>query len=168
MESPYIEPCCVGKHLPPLLRAQSLVTFQTNGDVTFEQFLRAISPVAGNEIAIRVMVPAVDIEMMRVLAWYARRCWLQALQVATAECQVGLITSEMDGTGIKPKCYHNSRIVESQIFVKGEKGAVVLQGGLFSAPKPGHRFYVAAFGSSDSEQVMSLVAATSSFFRSPD
>ena len=95
----YIEPCCIDRQLPGLIKQSraGFCFFQTNGDVTLEKFLGAVSHMAsgaGGHILI-LTVPEVDIQMLRTLAYYFRRGWTQALLLLTREAQTALIESEL-------------------------------------------------------------------------
>jgi hypothetical protein len=71
--------------------------FQTNGDVTLEKLLGAVSRLAGDEHVIVLTVPEVDVMMLRTLAYYFRRGWTQALLLLTQRSQKELVESELSG-----------------------------------------------------------------------
>ena len=95
----YIEPCCIDRQLPVLIKQSraGFCFFQTNGDVTLEKLLGAVSHMAsgaGGHV-LMLTVPEVDIPMLRTLAYYFRRGWTQALLLLTREAQTALIESEL-------------------------------------------------------------------------
>ena len=84
------EPCCIENTLPILLRQYGLVTWQSNGDVTFEKIMKAVACMAGNELNIIVAVPMIDVPMLRYLRWFQQRGWLKDLTVLTQKQQTRL------------------------------------------------------------------------------
>lgn len=95
----YIAPCCVDKDLPKVMKEAKggFCFFQTNGDVTLEKLLGAVSRLAGDEHVIVLTVPEVDVMMLRTLAYYFRRGWTQALLLLTQRSQKELVESELNG-----------------------------------------------------------------------
>ena len=75
----YIEPCCIDKQLPALIRRSQggFCFFQTNGDCDLKKLLDSVSHMAsgvGGHVLV-LTVPEVDITMLRTLAYYFRRGW---------------------------------------------------------------------------------------------
>ena len=66
----YQEPCCIERTLPQLLKKYEWMPFQTNGDVTVEKILKAVSHLAGNNLDITICLPAIDVIILRIFAWY--------------------------------------------------------------------------------------------------
>ncbi len=137
----FMEPCCISKQLPPLVRQYEFLPFQTSGDVTFEQLIKAVSSLAGNRLAVKVITPQIDTQMLRVLAWYGRRGWLKSLSVLTQENQVELIHKEITDAVDDLHCYHHNRVVEGMLIIEGEVAKIIVQGFLTSEVNGGHRFY---------------------------
>ncbi len=168
MKVSFIEPCCAEKQLPLLLREQSFVPFQTNGDVTFEHFIKALSCLAGNEITIILATPSINVDMLRVLAWLSRRGWLKELHIATASDQAQLVRTELAELKETLHCYHHERIAESMLIIEGETASVVLQGYLSMEVTPAHRFYYALLTTSGSAHFAQLTTTLHSFFKKED
>lgn len=81
-----IEPCCAERQLPALLREQKgrAVLFQTYGDVTFDNILKSVSCMAGNDhLTLTLAARAVTDRMQRTLQRYQQRQWITTLHVLT-------------------------------------------------------------------------------------
>lgn len=168
MEIQFIEPCCAGRQLPSLLREQSVASFQTNGDVTFEHIIKAVSCLAGDELSVILMVPSVNVDMLRVLAWFGRRGWLKKLHVVTTENQSGLVYNETSGEVPTVLCSHHERVAESLLVISGEKKCVVVNGQFLTSVVPGHRFYTAAVGAETSDAIRMFTATMTTLMRNVD
>jgi hypothetical protein len=81
-----IEPCCAERQLPALLREQKgrAVLFQTYGDVTFDNILKSVSSMAGNDhLTLTLAAREVTDRMQRTLQRYQDRQWITTLRVLT-------------------------------------------------------------------------------------
>ncbi len=145
MKVGFMEPCCIGKTLPPLLRTYGTMPFQTNGDVTFEKMVKAVSSMAGNELEMTLSTPEVNVEILRILAWMGRRGWLKCAKILTKSEQYASIHRELDGLVGEIHVYHHNRVEEGILVFKGEKGVVIIQGKMLAKIEPGHTYYTAHF-----------------------
>ncbi len=71
-----IEPCCAERQLPALLREQKgrAVLFQTYGDVTFDNILKSVACMAGNDhLTLTLAAREVTDRMQRTLQRYQQR-----------------------------------------------------------------------------------------------
>ncbi len=81
-----IEPCCAERQLPALLREQKgrAVLFQTYGDVTFDNILKSVACMAGNDhLTLTLAAREVTDRMQRTLQRYQQRQWITNLRVLT-------------------------------------------------------------------------------------
>jgi len=81
-----IEPCCAERQLPALLREQKgrAVLFQTYGDVTFDNILKSVACMAGNDhLTLTLATREVTDRMQRTLQRYQQRQWITNLRVLT-------------------------------------------------------------------------------------
>lgn len=81
-----IEPCCAERQLPALLREQKgrAVLFQTYGDVTFDNILKSVACMAGNDhLTLTLAAREVTDRMQRTLQRYQERQWITNLRVLT-------------------------------------------------------------------------------------
>ena len=95
----YIEPCCIDKQLPALIRRSQggFCFFQTNGDCDLKKLLDSVSHMAsgvGGHVLV-LTLPEVDITILRTLAYYFRRGWTRALLLLTRAVQTELIQTEL-------------------------------------------------------------------------
>lgn len=154
----YQEPCCIERTLPQLLKEHPLCTWQTNGDVTFDKIVKAISYLAGNSISTTLMLPTIDIQILRVLAWLHSRGWLKSVSILTKKDQSELINAELQNMEDK-SAYNHSRVVEDLLVIKGEKNTVVVQGWLGMEIQAAQRMYVSYCGNDETE-INSLTNST--------
>ena len=102
-----IEPCCAERQLPALLREQKgrAVLFQTYGDVTFDNILKSVSSMAGNDhLTLTLAAREVTDKMQRTLQRYQQRQWITILHVLTDD------------------------LVGEAICIEGDFGTVIIQG----------------------------------------
>ena len=157
----YIEPCCIDRQLPGLIKQSraGFCFFQTNGDVTLEKLLGAVSHMAsgaGGHI-LMLTVPEVDIPMLRTLAYYFRRGWTQALLLLTREAQTALIESELADYLASVHYAADPLIIDGQLAIiesvasaavpQQPAKALIIQGAMLSQPDFSLSLYAAWLGS---------------------
>ena len=156
----YIEPCCIDRQLPGLIKQSraGFCFFQTNGDVTLEKLLGAVSHMAsgvGGHI-LMLTVPEVDIPMLRTLAYYFRRGWTQALLLLTREAQTALIESELADYLASVHYAADPLIIDGQLAIiesvasaavpQQPAKALIIQGAMLSQPDFSLSLYAAWLG----------------------
>lgn len=157
------EPCCIENSLPILLRKYNLVNWQSNGDVTFDKIMKATAHMAGNLVNIILVVPEIDVPMLRYLRWYQQRGWLRELTILTQHNQEDMILREvLPGSLIT--CRHHRSVSEGMIIIYGEDATVIVQGSLHSAVQPALENYTTYCGT-DGERISMLTAAVTSRLR---
>lgn len=102
----YLEPCCIVKELPKLLkgntfrdktgRTRNAVCFQSGGDWTVTDLLKAVTCLADKGILILAM-PEVDENLLRTLSTYLSREWCKELMLVTREGQEQLVRESLAG-----------------------------------------------------------------------
>ena len=156
----YIEPCCIDRQLPGLIKQSraGFCFFQTSGDVTLEKLLGAVSHMAsgaGGHI-LMLTVPEVDIPMLRTLAYYFRRGWTQALLLLTREAQTALIESELADYLASVHYAADPLIIDGQLAIiesvasaavpQQPAKALIIQGAMLSQPDFSLSLYTAWLG----------------------
>lgn len=143
----YQEPCCIERTLPQLLKKYEWMPFQTNGDVTVEKILKAVSHIAGNNLDITICLPAIDVIILRIFAWYHKRGWLKSLTILTATDQSELIRNELPKE-LTLTIVDSADIPDNYglLVIKGEQSNVIVNGPLYAAVTPGICSYTAYFG----------------------
>lgn len=157
----YIEPCCIDRQLPGLIKQSraGFCFFQTSGDVTLEKLLGAVSHMAsgaGGHV-LMLTVPEVDIPMLRTLAYYFRRGWTQALLLLTREAQTALIESELADYLASVHYAADPLIIDGQLAIiesvasaavpQQPAKALIIQGAMLSQPDFSLSLYAAWLGS---------------------
>ena len=116
----FIEPCCIDKQLPALIKSQKFCFFQTNGDCTLSKVLNAVSSMVGNDGHVMVLtVGEVDVMMLRTLEQYLRREWSKAVLLLTARSQEALVRSELGGYLKRVHYAVDPMVVDGQIALIG-------------------------------------------------
>lgn len=143
----YQEPCCIERTLPQLLKKYEWMPFQTNGDVTVEKILKAVSHLAGNNLDITICLPAIDVIILRIFAWYHKRGWLKSLTILTATDQSELIRNELPKE-LTLTIVDSADIPDNYglLVIKGELSNVIVNGPLYAIVTPGICSYTAYFG----------------------
>lgn len=150
----YIEPCCIDRQLPELLRS-GVPFFQTSGDVTFDKFLSSVSSLAGSEFSLILIVPEVDVKILQILNHYFNRGWLSSLLLLTREVQTELVKTELAGHAHKIQYAADPLIIDSQCAMIGTaeettnletNAAVIIQGAMLSEADFSYSLYGCYFG----------------------
>lgn len=93
-----MEPCCIERTLPMLLRKNSgWMPWQSNGDITFAHILKALACLAASPLEITLVTQNISLPILRTLKWYHQRGWLNKLTILTAPA-----AGETSETGEKP------------------------------------------------------------------
>lgn len=154
------EPCCIERNLPLLLREYPLCTWQSNGDVTFEKIIKAVSHLAGSSLEITLLLPKSELPILRVLAWYQYRGWLKSLTIVTTTDESNNIRKEFPQDFPVEILSHKS-IIDSLLIIRGTDGHAIVQGPLHATPskKPTVERFTTYVGN-DPEQIAMLTATT--------
>ena len=152
----YIEPCCIDKQLPALIRRSQggFCFFQTNGDCDLKKLLDSVSHMAsgvGGHVLV-LTVPEVDITMLRTLAYYFRRGWTRALLLLTRAVQTELIQTELADYidhihyAADPLIIDGQLAILSALTVPEPVEGLIIQGAMLSQPDFSLSLYTAWLG----------------------
>ena len=78
----YIQPCCIEKEIPQLMRKQPFSFFQSNGDWTVQDLLKAVGSLVPHAVCL-LAIPEADVFLLRTLRTYLSKGWLRALVLVT-------------------------------------------------------------------------------------
>lgn len=130
------EPCCIANKLPSLLRRKWWYAFQTNGDVTVDKFMSALSSMAGRDNNhLLLVIGKIDVPLLRVIRHYFDMGWLRSCNILTYYDDDKLIETELTPYLDKITFGHHSRVFGGLIMFQGEEGTVVLSGMLNDLPQ---------------------------------
>ena len=152
----YIEPCCIDKQLPALIRRSQggFCFFQTNGDCDLKKLLDSVSHMAsgvGGHVLV-LTVPEVDITMLRTLAYYFRRGWTRALLLLTRTVQTELIQTELADYIDHIHYAADPLIIDGQLAILSTSTVpepvegLIIQGAMLSQPDFSLSLYTAWLG----------------------
>lgn len=116
----YIEPCCIERQLPGLLKtAGGACFFQTNGDITLQKLMDATVPMVGSRHTLVLTVAELDAGIIRTLEQYLRREWTAALMLLTRTPQTSLIETELQPYLDRIHYACDPLIIDGQLAVLG-------------------------------------------------
>lgn len=143
----YIEPCCIDKELPEILKKQPFCFFQSNGDWTTASLMKAVSHLVPHAVAL-LSIPEVDVFLLRTLKTYLSQGWYRGLVLVTAEPQAELVKSEM-GRMLPLVTYaNNSQVQDGLLALTDFSKFLVVQGAMLLEKDFSLCLYAGFFGSS--------------------
>ena len=152
----YIEPCCCDRQLPVLLRERRTAFFQTNGDVTVQKFMGAVGFMAGQPSELWLMMPQVDLPLLRTLRQWFQRGWISSLHLLTQENQEKMVMGELGEATLATapaECTagavdyaHNPLVIVGLLACIGTEDVVAIQGAMLTQVDFSLSLYAASFG----------------------
>lgn len=142
----YIEPCCIDKDLPPIVR-QGFAFFQSNGDWTVQKLMSAVSHVVPSSVCVLVL-PSVDVALLRVINHYLSRGWYKAVVILTAENHEEMVRNELSGFLSKVHYAVDNHVVDGQFILYSKEMWLVIQGALLLESDWSVCNYASAYGTS--------------------
>ena len=130
----YVEPCCIDRQLSELLRHRAFAFFQASGDCTAVHFLNAVSAMAEGVRVLLMVIPEVDIPLLRVLRHYFVQNWYEGVILLTREVQTEMIRNELEGFTGRVAYGCNQSVTDGFFTVLGSERSVCVQGPLLLAP----------------------------------
>ena len=124
----YIQPCCIEKEIPQLMRKQPFSFFQSNGDWTVQDLLKAVGSLVPHAVCL-LAIPEADVFLLRTLRTYLSKGWLRALVLVTSTPQGELVKQEM-GSMLPLMTYASHDQVQDGLLALTDFGRfLVVQGG---------------------------------------
>lgn len=155
----YIQPCCIEKELPELLRKQPYSFFQSNGDWTATDLMKAVSCMVPHAVCLLAM-PEVDVFLLRTLKTYLAKGWYRGLVLVTAEPQAELVKSEMGGM-LPLVTYANHNQVQDGLLALTDFGKfLVVQGAMLAEKDFSLCLYTGYFGTDGKVFASAIEAVT--------
>ena len=181
-----MEPCCIERTLPMLLRKNSgWMPWQSNGDITFAHILKALACLAASPLEITLVTPNISLPILRTLKWYHQRGWLNKLTILTApaagetpdapdaqEAPAPPVepaavpqqpTTSIDPAneipGLDLEVLTHTDVTDDLLVITGAKATVIVQGRLLPEVTPAHYNYVTYCGN-DPERIAQFTATT--------
>ena len=123
----YIQPCCIDRELPALLRQSPYSFFQSNGDWLLGDLLRGIGSLVPNAVAL-IAMPATDIYTLRLLRTFLAKEWFRAVVLITGEAQATLVNTAMEGYAGSLTYASNSQVMDGLVALTDFTRHLVVQG----------------------------------------
>ena len=157
----YIEPCCIERQLPGLLKtAGGACFFQTNGDITLQKLMDATASMVGSRHTLILTVAELDAGIIRTLEQYLRREWTAAAMILTRTVQTELISQELQPYLDRIHYAADPLVIDSMLAVLGTGSweeqseaqvpvpltALVIQGAILGQPDFSLSLYSAWLG----------------------
>jgi len=159
----YIEPCCCDRQLPALLRS-GVPFFQTNGDVTVQKMLQAVSHFAGKSHVLLLQMPEADVSLLRTIRHYMEKGWTSSLLLLTQKPQDELIRGELEGHISKVQYACDPLVLDGLCAISGDTGTVIIQGAVITDTDFSLCNYACYYGS-DRNVISAAVSPTLSKLR---
>ena len=123
----YIQPCCIHRELPMLMRGQHYSYFQSNGDWTLQDLMKAISCLVPECEAV-ICMPTVDVYLLRQLRTYLAKGWYTHLTLLTRDDQSELVANEVHSD--KFVYAHHAQVADGLFALNNGTDLLVIQGAL--------------------------------------
>ena len=141
----YIQPCCIHRELPILLRSTSHSYFQSNGDWTLQDLMKAISCLVPESKAV-ISLPVVDVYLLRKLRTYLAKGWYTHLTLLTRDDQSELVSNEVHSD--KFVYAHHAQVSDGLFALTNDTEHLCITGALLLENDNLHH-YAAYFGKSE-------------------
>lgn len=123
----YIQPCCIDRELPALMRQSPFSFFQSNGDWLLADLLKGTGSLISNAVAL-IAMPETDIYTLRLLRTHLAKDWLRAVVLITGTPQASLVATAMEGCEDRLLYASNSQVMDGLVALTDFTRHVVVQG----------------------------------------
>lgn len=122
----YIEPCCMPRKLPSLLRKQPYLFFQSNGDWTTSELIKSITYLVKDPIVLLAMQET-DVFLLREMNRFLQKGWWNSLVLVTGASQQDLVNSFFsDCSNIL--YVHSNQVIDGQLAFTNFQTHLYIQG----------------------------------------
>lgn len=168
----YIQPCCIEKELPDLLKKQPFCFFQSNGDWVTKDIMKAISFMIPHAVVL-LAIPVIDVFLLRTLRTYLSKGWYRGLVLLTSEPQSDLVKSEMSNMLPLVTYANNNQIQDGLLALTDFRNYLVIQGAMLTEKDFSLCSYAGYFGKDSSvfasaAEALSARAKMGAFIVSPN
>lgn len=168
----YIQPCCIEKELPALLRQSPFAFFQSNGDWLATDLMKSVSCLVSGAVAL-IAIDEADVFLLRTLRTYLAKDWYRGVILCTARQQTEQVESELAGYLDRVTYVGNPQIVDGMFALANASRYLVVQGPLLAEKDFSLCQYAGYFGSEAAPfraatEALTAKVKTSAFLRSKD
>ena len=144
----YIEPCCADRQLPSALKNSKggFCFFQSGGDLTVQKFMGAVSSLAGSQHRMTLVIPEVDVMLLREIKRYFDRGWTRELMLLCQSNQLEMVESELQGYMDRVTYASDPMVIDGLLAFEGEK-SVIIQGAMLKEVDFSFSMYAGYYGS---------------------
>ena len=101
MKQTIIEPCCITRQLPELMKSAKQGMFYSNGDWSVKQLMQAVSFMVTPHATVVLLLPTVDVYFCRLLVEWIHRDWMEGVIIATKENCTEVVKKELSSVSDK-------------------------------------------------------------------
>ena len=124
----YIDPCCMSRQLPALLKKQPYSFFQSNGDWTASELIKAVTYLVKEPVALLGMQD-VDVFLLRELNRFLQKGWWKSVVLVTGENKLDLVNSFFTDN-VNVLYVHSNQVIDGQLALTNFHTHLYIQGPL--------------------------------------
>ena len=127
----YVQPCCIEKELPQLLRERPFTFFQSNGDWTVKDLMKAVAYLVPDATCL-LSIPEVDVYLLRLLHMYLLKGWYRNMVLVTRESQEALVRSVFGDSLPNVTYTSNNQVMDGVFALSNGNSRLLIQGPLLT------------------------------------
>ena len=160
-----IEPCCCERQVPAAVDANNgrVIVF-SNGDVTVNNWFKAVSYMAGPNHKLTMVVKEIDQVLARWLKNWLQRGWTTEARITTQKDSAEVVKEELGSLSERVSLAVDKTVGDELIAFEGERGCTMVCGRMLAAPQPGLSVY-AIYRGKERGMVKQLMEAVESRHR---
>ena len=124
----YVEPCCIERQLPALLKTAPYCFFQTGGDCNVSKIISAVGRLSEGRRVLFLAIPEVDVFFLRTLRHSLVQEWYEGIILLTTSAQKETVARELKG--FEHRVYYGAsrHLVDGALGIFGTEQSVYVQG----------------------------------------